>query len=127
MKSEKRKSLRFSKFSFRRSTTRISVCPRPFKARMRLLPMNPAPPVTIHMVMTVPFDRLLGVKSRKAQHRGHRESQRLTEKSTCAFRPPCPFRVHQILCDLRGFLSVLCVKFRKVQSKICAPCKHFDG
>src|ERR1700687_436031 len=66
MKSEKRKSLRFPKFSFCRSTTRISVCPRPFKAWMRLLPINPAPPVTIHMVESV-SERPLSSRCQKSR------------------------------------------------------------
>src|SRR5467141_3688424 len=63
----------------------------------------------------------------KAQHRGHKESQRATEKLAVGI-PFCIPRHHrQTLSALCGFLRVLCVKFRKARPTICAPCKHFDA
>src|SRR5467141_4332875 len=56
-------------------------------------------------------------KFRKAQHRGHKGSQRTTEKLNFFFRRPL-FSVSSRPSVLSvAFLRVLCVKFRKAQHR----------
>src|SRR6266849_3225669 len=71
--------------------------------------------------LSASFHDIVCVKSRKAQHRGHEESQRTTVKSAFLF-PSC---THLLL---RGpsvlsvaFLRVLCVQYRKARRKCARP------
>src|SRR6267143_1145803 len=58
-----------------------------------------------------------GFKFRKAQHRGHKGSQRTTERLNFFFRRPLFSVSSRPSVFSVAFLSGLCVKFRKTQHR----------
>ena len=73
-------------------------------------------------VLFAPSLPVLRVKFRKAQHRGHKESQRTTEKSASLFAA-CTHLFYSMGPSVpsAAFLGVLSVKFRNAQRKFARP------